>query len=731
MPQYNRNSLSTLLKHPWTLWSLALGGFSFVVFLTLMPMVNVGYADSDALLTVGYKGGLAHPPGYPLYTRLLYLFTHLPLFDSVAARGHLLSVVLSTIAIILSAITLGIYFNRYHAKAKKSLIPYLSSLALVLGLLLNRQFVTYSIVTEKYAFSALGVSATLLILIVLLTTSAKRFSALLLATAFIYGLSLSHHQSLLALIVPITYVLYLKKSLITPKLAVISVATLLVTFAAPFLIAFAIAKNPPEVSWYTEPSVDGLVGLITRREFSGILYQRGENIGAYWSGLNLNGWMNSGINYFSVLFFQNGIVITLLLAISILRYLKIPKPKATLIGITALSQGLLLAAYLTWPTDWGSQANTLRQYVPGFIPVVMFAALSLPFLYTRLTQTLKVLFTAPVTLTLTLLILITPLFAETLVKLPSYSLKNFDLVARRYQSILEDTQENALITCYSDTGCFGLLYEHYVNNTRPDVDIVPLAYPLVQPVLDKPGMRHFTYEQNPYLFFDIVSWNEGKRPLYAVELNDYYYSFYDLDFPFIYYLPMGMMGQLTRTLPDEIPTPPSTLIQEWLAYPVNRHDPMQLHLKSQVARDHIINGSMYLKMDLRERSQVELNHATNLFFQYGQEEQHQITVLKTQVEKQLPLEAFAPGSTVLSSDTLLGYIPGLMENRQNSRALKAAFGAVFIEPTNVEARLALAGIYERMNDYFFATLEYQNVLIIDPDNETAQNRLKAIQTLTL
>ncbi len=66
--------------------------FSFVIFLaflilyttTLMP--DVLPADSGEFQRVAASAGLAHPPGYPLYTMLGWLFTKLPLGPSPAWR---------------------------------------------------------------------------------------------------------------------------------------------------------------------------------------------------------------------------------------------------------------------------------------------------------------------------------------------------------------------------------------------------------------------------------------------------------------------------------------------------------------------------------------------------------------------------------------------------------------------------------------------------------------------
>lgn len=51
---------------------------------------TVALEDDGLFLLAAYFNGVAHPPGYPLYTLLAHLITYLPL-GSVAWRVHLLS----------------------------------------------------------------------------------------------------------------------------------------------------------------------------------------------------------------------------------------------------------------------------------------------------------------------------------------------------------------------------------------------------------------------------------------------------------------------------------------------------------------------------------------------------------------------------------------------------------------------------------------------------------------
>lgn len=70
-----------------------------------MPLTNVGYGDSDELITVAHELGVAHPPGFPLLILLLRAAQSVPLPLSIAARSHLFTALLSSVVLSLVFLT--------------------------------------------------------------------------------------------------------------------------------------------------------------------------------------------------------------------------------------------------------------------------------------------------------------------------------------------------------------------------------------------------------------------------------------------------------------------------------------------------------------------------------------------------------------------------------------------------------------------------------------------------
>ena len=75
-------------KHEWP-HLLAVFLFTLLVYLWSAPRTVV-LEDDGLFILAAYFNGIAHPPGYPLYTLLGHFMTKLP-FGSVAYRVHMLS----------------------------------------------------------------------------------------------------------------------------------------------------------------------------------------------------------------------------------------------------------------------------------------------------------------------------------------------------------------------------------------------------------------------------------------------------------------------------------------------------------------------------------------------------------------------------------------------------------------------------------------------------------------
>src|SRR5215212_11812423 len=157
---------------------------------TVLPYGAPDTLDSPMLQTEVTVLGVGHPTGYPTYMMLTHLFTHLP-FGDPAYLVNLASAIyaaLAVFAVYLAGLRLG---GRPVAAAAG---------ALAFGL--SGAFWSQAVIAEVYTLEALLVA---LVILFLFLWRDHRDSRYLLLSAFLVGLSLTHHLTSI-LLVPATVV---------------------------------------------------------------------------------------------------------------------------------------------------------------------------------------------------------------------------------------------------------------------------------------------------------------------------------------------------------------------------------------------------------------------------------------------------------------------------------------------------------------------------------------------
>jgi hypothetical protein len=205
--------------------------------LTLTPGVLGG--DVGELQFIPYILGLAHPTGTPLYILLGKVWSMLPLGPSVAWRMNLLSAITASLAVV-------VVYHDLQWRTKRTIPALVAALALAFGLTFWEQ----GIMADKYAFNALLVA---LVLHFALRWGETRSPATLNLLVFTYGLSLTHHRTML-LFAPTLfgYVWWHEKSRLWRDWR--RLLRLAVLFSAPLTIylylPWAESRNLPPGTWH-------------------------------------------------------------------------------------------------------------------------------------------------------------------------------------------------------------------------------------------------------------------------------------------------------------------------------------------------------------------------------------------------------------------------------------------------------------------------------------------------
>jgi hypothetical protein len=152
---------------------------------TVLPYGTPDTLDSPMLQAEVSALGVGHPTGYPTYLMLTHLFTYLPVGDP-AYRTNLASAVYAALAVLVVYLA-GKWLCRRAVAAAAG--------ALAFGL--SGTFWSQAVISEVYTLEALLVALVILVLLVWRDARADRH---LLLSAFLIGLSLTHHLSSVLLV---------------------------------------------------------------------------------------------------------------------------------------------------------------------------------------------------------------------------------------------------------------------------------------------------------------------------------------------------------------------------------------------------------------------------------------------------------------------------------------------------------------------------------------------------
>ncbi len=191
---------------------LLAAALAFVVYLaTLAPSVTL--EDSGEFITAAVHFGVPHPPGYPLWTWLGWIFSHAIPFGNLAWRVNLLSAVAGALAVGVTAM-LGRWTVRgllcdapaphpslgrgRDVGEQSSQIATVSSLSAAWILAFSDVMWSQSVIAEVYTLNALCLSLTLLFFA--LWSQRPRQTRWLLAAGSAFAVGMTNHQTLLFLL---------------------------------------------------------------------------------------------------------------------------------------------------------------------------------------------------------------------------------------------------------------------------------------------------------------------------------------------------------------------------------------------------------------------------------------------------------------------------------------------------------------------------------------------------
>lgn len=277
---------------PWLLTALA----TLLYLLTMSP--SVGHTDAGELSAVAYTFGVAHPTGYPLFTLLGYLFSHLP-FGSVAFRLNLMCLLMVSGGTLAWSTFLLRFFHHIRTTVKKGDSSYAirirvgNLMAMVGGtlfLVLGRTWWLQALGTEVYALQCLLLGLMLHALLRAWYAKERRF---LRWAVFAVALALcfTNHLTAIVLLPGVAYLFFAafgwKLSSLKPALGLVGVG--LVVLVVLYGMLMVVAQSQPLYNWGNPSNWDALWHHVRGKQFSPFMFKGpgvfGENLLAYLNRL--------------------------------------------------------------------------------------------------------------------------------------------------------------------------------------------------------------------------------------------------------------------------------------------------------------------------------------------------------------------------------------------------------------------------------------------------------------
>lgn len=409
--------------------------FSFLslYIYTLAPSV-APQGDSGELVTVAYTLGIAHPPGYPLFTLIAHLFTYLP-FNSVAWRVNLFSAVCSAATLV--------FIYLIIEKITKSKLAGIGA-AVILGL--SQTFWLYSLVTEVFALNNLFVA------MIIYLALEKRF----LLLSFVLGLSLSNHHTIILIFPALAYLIFKNFPARGRGKFRFSYIFLFLLGLTPYIYFFIRAKTAVmPVAWSYPDTLLALFKLISRSDYGTFAPTTGTDPAL----VTLADKGQQLVKFFSYFLedFWWPIIIPIILGlfVGLKKYFRF----TIFLLLAFFLSGIFFLTYANFPIADQS----------GFGLVAVERFYLLPYLFLALLVGLGLsIFNKKINL-----ILIS--FYVVMLLINNFGLvnqKNNFWGANLGKNILVGAPKNAVILVQGDTPVFTTFYERYVENFRPDTELL-------------------------------------------------------------------------------------------------------------------------------------------------------------------------------------------------------------------------------------------------------------------
>lgn len=431
----------------------------YTLFFLFFQSTSLYGGDAGDLVTAAYTGGIAHPPGYPLYSLIGYILGHLPV-STVAWRIGLLSSIpmagaVALVYMLLTKIT------------RHKLVSFLSTSILTTTYLIW----LYGIVPEVFALHAFF---TMSIVYVSYLFSIQPSKRKLQFVAFLIGLALTHHH-IIVFALPVVIAFLWQQRTFIYKLSLRDEASIVmcgIFGLTPYLWAYIAAVRNAPIVWDDPLTLKNIIRLISRADY-----------GSFQSGTAYGQDIRSRLLQFVAigdLYLQDFSLLGVLLCITgaISGWFQNRKIAAPLIiGFLSTGPGYFFYASYLFTTAFHI-ATAERFAIPSYLFFTMLMGYGMYTIFhaissaTRQHAARMLPLVQAGTITLMLILPLSLVYSNH----AKLSPLKYDRTAEKFgRDILRTVETGSVIFLQGDHPVFNTQYMYYTYSMRPDVKLVHMT----------------------------------------------------------------------------------------------------------------------------------------------------------------------------------------------------------------------------------------------------------------
>jgi len=242
---------------------------------------SIAGGDSGELVGEGCQLGTSHPPGYPLYTVIVYLVTTFgKKYYPTLSPAYLVnitsclfgSISSGLISLIVYKLTSGINNGSGSGNTKEGLLsPQVvarCSVALSTGLLSAFSPLMWQYNTSAEVFALHNLFVTLIVYVLVIYNSMPNSTWIVALGSFLSGLAMTNQHTSILLILPVIVHVFYKSSILSkPRLLIISTLSFLAGISLYLLLPYFAITNPHAGSWGDVTSLSGFIHHFLRRDY--------------------------------------------------------------------------------------------------------------------------------------------------------------------------------------------------------------------------------------------------------------------------------------------------------------------------------------------------------------------------------------------------------------------------------------------------------------------------------